>query len=147
MKTLHFSTVIDAPRRTVWDVMLGAETFKAWTAAFAEGSYFEGSWEQGQKIRFLAPDGSGMTSMIAESRPHAFISIKHLGVVKDGVDDTESDAARTWAPAYENYTFLDAGSATELKVDVDTPPDFEAFMANAWPRALAKLKALCEEAA
>jgi hypothetical protein len=147
MKTLHFSTVINAPRNAVWDVMLGAETFKAWTAEFAEGSYFEGSWEQGQKIRFLIPDGSGMTSMIAESRPYEFISIKHLGVVKDGVDDTESDAARDWAPAYESYTFLDAGSATELKVDVDAPPDFEAFMEDAWPKALAKLKALCEEPA
>jgi hypothetical protein len=147
MKTLHFSTVINAPRQAVWDVMLGAETFRAWTAAFAEGSYFEGAWEQGQKIRFLIPDGSGMTSMIAESRPYEFISIKHLGVVKDGVDDTESEAARDWAPAYENYTFLDAGSATALKVDVDAPPDFEAFMEDAWPKALAKLKALCEDPA
>lgn len=57
------------------------ETFKAWTAEFAEGSYFEGSWNAGRKIRFLVPDGSGMTSTIAESRPHEFISIKHLGIV------------------------------------------------------------------
>jgi hypothetical protein len=30
---------------------------------------------------------------------------------------------------------------------VDAPPEFEAFMEDAWPRALAKLKALCEELA
>jgi hypothetical protein len=39
------------------------------------------------------------------------------------------------------------GAATELKVDVDAPPDFEAFMGDTWPKALAKLKALCEERA
>jgi hypothetical protein len=147
MKTLHFSTVINAPREQVWDVMLGADTFKAWTVEFAEGSYFEGSWDEGQKIRFLIPDGSGMVSMITQNRPYEFISIKHLGIIKDGIDDTESDAARSWAPAYENYTFSDVGASTELKVDVDAPPDFEAFMEDAWPRALAKLKALCEERA
>ena len=45
MKTLHYATEINAPRKQVWDIMLGPETFKAWTAEFAEGSYFEGSWD------------------------------------------------------------------------------------------------------
>lgn len=147
MKTLHYSATINAPRKLVWDVMLGAGTFTSWTSAFAEGSYFEGSWDEGQKIRFLIPDGSGMVSMIARNRPYEFISIQHLGVIKDGIEDTESEAARNWAPAYENYTFSDAGTATGLKIDVDAPPDFEAFMEDAWPKALAKLKALCEAGA
>lgn len=147
MKTLHYATVINAPRKLVWDVMLGADTFKAWTAEFAPGSYYEGAWDAGRQIRFLVPDGSGMTSMIAENRPYEFVSIKHLGIVKDGIADTESDAARSWASAYENYTFSDLGPSTALKVDVDVAPDFEAFMEDAWPRALAKLKALCEERA
>ena len=32
---------------------------------------------------------------------------------------TESDAARSWASAYENYTFSDLGPSTALKVDVE----------------------------
>lgn len=28
MKTLHYATVIDAPRQHVWDVMLAPETYK-----------------------------------------------------------------------------------------------------------------------
>ena len=125
----------------------GPETFKAWTSAFAEGSYFEGSWDEGQTIRFLIPDGSGMVSMIARNRPYEFVSIKHLGIIKDGIDDTESEAARNWTPASENYTFSDAGTATELKIDVDTAQAFETYMEDTWPKALAKLKALCEAAA
>lgn len=145
MKTLHYATAIDAPRKHVWDVMLGPQTFKAWTTEFAAGSYYDGSWEEGQRIRFLTPDGSGMTSMIVENRPYEFISIKHMGIVKDGVDDTESQAARSWSPAYENYTLSDAGASTELKIDVEVTPEFEAYMEDTWPKALAKLKALCEE--
>ena len=65
MKKLVFTTFIDAPRETVWDRMLAPATYERWTAAFAEGSRFEGSWAEGARIRFLGPDGSGgMVSMI-----------------------------------------------------------------------------------
>lgn len=102
MKTLHFTTLIHASREAVWNVMFAPETYKIWTAEFSEGSYFEGSWAKGERIRFLSPDGCGMTSVIAENRPHEFLSIRHLGIIKDGVEDTESEEARSWAPAYEN---------------------------------------------
>lgn len=144
MKTVHFSTRIDAPRERVWDVMLGPETFGRWTTAFAEGSYYEGSWDAGQKIRFLTPDGSGLTSVIAENRPFETVDIKHLGTVENGVDDTESDDVRAWAPADERYTFVAVDGGTEVRVDMDVTPDFEGYMEEAWPRALARLKALCE---
>lgn len=147
MKTLHFSTLINAPRRHVWDTMLGERGFREWTAEFAEGSHYEGGWERGRTIRFLAPDGNGMVGVIAENRPFEFVSIRYTGLIEGGVDDTESEAVRRWVPAYESYTFSARGPSTGLEVDVDVPPDFEAFMLDAWPRALARLKALCEEAA
>ena len=146
MHTLHFTETINAPREKVWDALIDAASFKAWTAPFAEGSYFEGSWNQGDRIRFLAPDGGGMSSVIAESRPHEFISIKHLGEVKNGVDDFDSDSVRRWAPAFENYTLKDVGGATVIDVDIDVTPDFEQFMKDTWPIALDKLKSLSEAA-
>ena len=148
MKTVRHSITIRAPREAVWDAMLGPETYRAWTAPFCEGSYYEGSWNTGDRIRFLGPGGAGgMTSVIAESRRPEFVSIKHLGIVKAGVEDTTSPAATAWAPAFENYTFVDEFGATALTVEVETPEDFEAFMNEAWPKALAKLKEICEEAA
>jgi uncharacterized protein YndB with AHSA1/START domain len=94
MKTLTFSIRIAASPQTVWATLTAPETYKAWTAAFIDGSYFEGSWAAGERIRFLSPDGGGLTSVIAENRPHEYISIKHLGEVKQGVDDTDSPPAR-----------------------------------------------------
>lgn len=144
MKTLHFSITIDAPRERVWDTMLGSDTYRIWTAPFAEGSYFEGSWAKGEKIRFLGPSGEGMSSVIAENRRHEFVSIKHLGMIKDGVEDTESDSVKQWAGMLENYTFTSKGASTEVRVDMDVTSDFEDYMNDTWPRALAALKALCE---
>lgn len=42
MKTLNFSIRIRAPRAAVWQTTFAHETYKAWTAAFCEGSYYEG---------------------------------------------------------------------------------------------------------
>ncbi len=148
MKKVRHSITIRAPREAVWAAMLGPETYRVWTTPFGEGSYYEGSWNTGDRIRFLGPGGEGgMTSVIAESRPPEFVSIKHLGIVKDGVEDTTSPAATAWAPSYETYTFVESGSATEVTAEMETPPDFEAFMDDAWPKALAKLKEICETAA
>jgi hypothetical protein len=85
-----------------------------------------------------------MVSIIAENRPCEFLSIKHLGEIKNGVEDTTSDTARAWASALENYSFTDVGSLTRLEVTVDVTPDFEEYMNRTWPKALAALKDLCE---
>lgn len=143
MKTLHFSIRIQALREHVWKRMLEQDGYRQWTSAFCAGSYYEGSWDKGQRIRFLGPDGSGgMTSMIVENRPYEFVSIRHLGEIVGGVDDTSGKSG--WTNALENYTFSTDGDATVVQVDVDTTPEFEKFMTEAWPKALSQLKELCE---
>jgi hypothetical protein len=144
MKTLHFSIAINAPREKVWNRMLELDGYKVWTAEFAEGSYYEGSWERGEKIKFLSPEGGGLTSVIAENKPLEFISIKHLGYINDGIEDTESPEIKAWAPLFENYTFSANNGVTEVQIDMDVTPDFEECMQQSWPKALANLKTICE---
>ena len=86
-------------------------------------------------------------SEVAENRPQEFLSLKHLGYVRDGVEDTESEMVRAWAPAFENYSLSYVGLSTQLRVDLDVTPEFEEYMTKVWPKALARLKQLCEERA
>ncbi|MES2841311.1 MAG: SRPBCC domain-containing protein [Pseudomonadota bacterium] len=144
MKKQHFEILIQAPREHVWTTMLQSPTYEQWTSAFCEGSRFEGSWKQGDAIRFLDPAGNGMVSEIAEHRPAQFVSIRHLGFIENGKEDTTSDAVRAWAPCYENYTFTDENGGTRVKVDTDVFGDYEDMMARVWPQALQSLKNLCE---
>ena len=144
VKQLQFQETIHASPAIVWGILFGDDTYPVWTAPFSEGSYFEGSWEEGSRIRFLSPSGEGMVAEIAESRPHAFLSIRHLGFVANGVEDLESEAVRAWAPAYENYTLTPVPDGTRIVIDQDVTGDFEAYMNTTWPRALAVLKELCE---
>ena len=144
MNTLRFTSRFRAPRERVWNTLFDADTYPLWTRAFCEGSRFEGSWEEGAGIRFLGPDGSGMLSRIAASRPPEFLSIEHLGEIRAGVEDTTSEAGRAWAPAYENYTFADVPGGTEVRVSIEVVSEWEGFMLETFPKALRKLKSLCE---
>jgi hypothetical protein len=144
MNKLQFSIVINAPKNKVWTEMLAKESYEAWTSEFAAGSTYVGSWDKGAKIIFGSPDGYGMTAVIAENKPFEYISIKHIGYIKDGIEDTESPEIKSWAPAYENYTFSENNGVSEVKVDIDVPPDFEEYMQETWPKALTKLKSICE---
>jgi hypothetical protein len=149
MEKLHFSIVINASREKVWHAMLDDEPYREWTTVFNQGSYYEGSWERGSKILFLGPDPrtgkiGGMVSRIADSRPYEFVSIEHLGLVENGVEDTESEEAKKWAPSYENYTFKEVDGGTEVLVDVDSEESMAEEFSKLWPAALEKLKTIAE---
>jgi uncharacterized protein YndB with AHSA1/START domain len=146
-KTLRYSTRIAAPRRTVWHTMLQPSSFREWTRPFCEGSFYEGSWEQGRQIRFLSPEGSGLVAEIAENRPLERIDIRFLGEVQGAADDADGARPSSWLGAHERYVFADDGAgATRLDVEMDIGADHEAAMNASWPAALERLKALCETA-
>jgi uncharacterized protein YndB with AHSA1/START domain len=147
VKRLQFSIDIRASRQTVWQTMLAHDSYRLWTAEFAEGSYYEGVLEPGARLRFLVPSGHGMVSEVAECRPPEFLSLRHLGYVRDGVEDTESEMVRAWAPALEHYSLSYAGLSTHLRIDIEVTPEFEDYMTKVWPAALARLKRLCEDRA
>ena len=144
MKTLRFETDISAPREKVWRTMLDQDTYRIWTAEFMPGSYYEGSWDQGSRIRFLGPDSRGMTAVIDENRPFEHISIRHLGEIRNGADDTASDAKSWPGEAFERYTLREENGVTHLEVTIDVTPEYETMMSEMWPRALRRLKTRVE---
>lgn len=144
MKRVHYTRTIRAPRSRVWKTMLEPDTYRLWTTAFTPGSRYEGSWATGERIRFLSPGGEGLVAEIAEARPPEFVSIRHLGVVKDGIEDCSSPEVRKWAPAFETYALAEVPAGTELRVELDLAPEHEGTMADLWEAALDSLAALCE---
>jgi hypothetical protein len=148
MRKMHFEISIRASPKEVWDAIVDDKKYREWTRVFNEGSYFEGGWDKGDKIRFLAlnekGEKEGMISEIAESRKYSFISIRNIGQILGGVEDTTSDEVRKWAPSYENYTLTQRGDTTKFEVDVDADDQFYDMFKEVWPKALEKLKAIVE---
>ena len=144
MEKIHFSILIDASPEKIWKVLWDDETYRKWTSAFAEGSYAETDWRQGSKVIFTDGKGSGMVSRIAENKPNEFMSIEHLGMLKDGVEDTTSDAVKAWAGAHEDYTLKKINDKTELNVDMDVNEEYKDMFSTMWPKALQNVKELAE---
>jgi uncharacterized protein YndB with AHSA1/START domain len=147
MEKLNFKIDINAPKETVWNVLLSKETYSEWTAPFCEGgtSTAETDWKKGSKVLFLDGNGMGMVSKIAENIPNEYISIHHLGIVKDGVEDYDSDEVKKWGDAFENYTLKEENGQTTLLIDMDSNEEYKAMFEKTWPEALQKVKEIAEK--
>jgi hypothetical protein len=146
MDKMQFSIEIQAPPEKVWETMLGEETYKQWTSAFAADSQVITDWQEGSKAVFGDGKGSGMLSRIEKNVPNRFLSIKHLGMIKNGVEDTESEEVKSWAGALENYTLEEVNGSTNLRIEMDISEAFKDYFIETWPKALAKLKEISESA-
>jgi len=148
IETLHFEIRINAPVERVYQQMLGEQSFREWTAEFNPTSFYRGSWEKGSKILFVGTDEQGkeggMVSRIKENIPNEFVSIEHLGILDGENEITSGPAVDGWAGALENYTFRPEADGTLLLVDMDANEQFKTYFENTWPKALQKLKAICE---
>lgn len=151
MKKLQFNISIQAPVSAVYNVMLGISsksTYEQWTAMFNPTSTYEGNWEKGSKMLFIGVDEKGekggIVSKIAENIPHQFVSIQHYGLVNAGKEITEGAEVEKWAHGFENYLFEENNEVTIVKVEIDATEEFIDFMNETYPKALNKLKELCE---
>src|ERR671913_157597 len=132
MKKLQFTVNINAPATKIYDLMLGISD--------------KSTYEKGEK--------GGMVSRIAENIPNQFISIQHYGLLKADNEITEGPEVDKWANGFENYTFEENNArpddpvgrgTTTVTVDLDTTEDFLDYMNQTYPKALDKLKELCEK--
>lgn len=152
MEKLQFKVNINATAAKVYELMLGINhksTYEEWTVLFNPTSTYEGSWNKGSKILFLGVDENGqqggMVSRIVENIPNQFVSIQHYGLLNAGQEITEGPDVEKWANGLENYTFEENNGTTTVIVDLDTAEDFLDYMNQSFPKALDKLKELCEK--
>lgn len=152
MKKLQYKININAPVSKVYDNMLGIgskSNYEQWTALFNPTSTYEGSWDKGSKMLFVGVDDKGekggMVSRIADNVPNQFVSIQHYGLLKGVEEITEGPEVEKWANGFENYTFEENNGITSITVDLDTTEDFVEYMNESYPKALDKLKEICEK--
>lgn len=152
MEKLQFKVSINAPVAKVYDCMLGIKsksTYEQWTSMFNPTSSYEGNWDKGSKILFVGVDEKGekggMVSRIVENNPNRFVSIQHYGLVQAGKEITEGPDVEKWANGLENYTFKENNGSTTVTVDLDAIDEFIEYMNENYPKALEKLKEICEK--
>lgn len=136
---------IDAPREKVWNALWDLQNYRDWTSFFSpDSNAVTENWKKGTDVKFVNSKGSGMIARIAENKVNEFMSFEHYGEINDGVVDTESEKVKSWAGSHENYTLKEEDGKTELIVEMELNEEWKGFFAEAWPKALAKVKNLAE---
>lgn len=150
MKRLQMERKFNATQQKLWELIVDPDHYRTWTKVFSEGSDFIGDWSRGSKMRFVAEGEliteNGMLSEIVESIWPEFLSIRHIGLILDGIEDYDSPFAKKWTPALENYrlTSKDDGKCVfELELEIPDE-EFDGFK-ESWERAFNLMASLLEE--
>ncbi len=145
IKRLQFSIDIKADKVTIWKTLWGDKNYRDWAGIFFEGSYYVAdNWDAGSTIYFLAPDKSGIYSVIEKHLPNELIEFRHVGNVMDGKEQPLDDETKKWSGATEIYKVLEEKGTNTLKVEIDVMNEHLEFMTNTFPKALKKVKTICE---
>ena len=149
MERIHFEITIEAPAEKVYNTMLDQQGYRDWTTEFNPSSYYEGTWEEGSKMAFIGTNKEGkklgMVSRIKENKRNQFVSIEHIGMLDGDQEVTSGPTIESWAGAMENYTFREEDGQTILSIDMDSQKEHKTYFEQTWPKALQKLKAICEK--
>ena len=144
LQKVNFSSSIKASKDKVWNALWDNENYKKWTSAFSEGSHAISDWKEGSKILFLDSNGSGMYSIIAEKVTGEIMSFRHIGEVKDGVEQPLDEKTKAWSGGLETYRLKETDGITEVNVELDVPGDFMDYFTKTFPVALDNVKKLAE---
>jgi hypothetical protein len=139
METLSYEIEIEAIPERIWGVLWGDITYRQWTTAFTEGSFYEGTLEEGSIVKFFDPHNNGMYSRVEKNEPGKEIKFLHLGEIYDGVE-----APQEWGEATEAYILEETESGTTLKCEIQTTAEFKTFFEENFPKALGIIKNLSE---
>ena len=140
-----FKIEISAPKEKVWKVLWNEDSYRKWTVPFSEGSYIESDWQIGGRTLFLGGEGNGMVSTIDQLIENKIMSFKHLGMIKDGKEDLESEDVQKWAGLLETYILESSENKTTLSVEMDIEDDYKDYFMEAFPKALNIVKQLSEQ--
>ena len=139
MEKLSFEIEINAIPEKVWSVLWGDISYRQWTTAFTEGSFYMGTLEEGSTVKFLDPKNNGMYSRVEKNIPHEEMKFVHLGEIYDGIE-----TPRDWGEATERYILKEDDEGTNLTVEIQTPSEFKEFFEEKFPTALGIVKNLSE---
>lgn len=149
MKTLYYTTTIEASPIKVHEAMLDKTIYQEWTKAFSPTSNYRGTWEEGTKVHFLSTDDNGdemgLISRIDKNIPGEIVIVRHIGILSKDGEQYEGEEVEPWKNFLEVYRFKSIDGLTQLvcSLEVNTEED-ELMFDKIWAKALEDLKRICE---
>jgi uncharacterized protein YndB with AHSA1/START domain len=147
MITLKYSTTINKARSAVFEAIMDKSVYPDWAKAWGEGMDYVGEWKEGSTISYFDQTQGGTKVLIEELVQNEAIKTKHVAMVNPQNIEIEltDDMMKKWVGSREDYFFHEtAEGGTTLEVVMQVDPVFQEMFDNAWPKALAYFKQVCE---
>jgi hypothetical protein len=146
MIKLNYSIDIKAKKEHIWKTMIDPETYQKWVKAFSANSKFIGEWKQGETILFFDPDLGGSKAILEIFSPYDEILTRHFSMIdKNQNENNEDEMSKKWIGSTERYRFVESGNGTKLEIEMKTNEVFSEMFNKSWPKALERIKDLCEK--
>lgn len=139
MEKLNFEIQINAEPEKVWSVLWDDISYRQWTTAFTEGSFYMGTLEEGSIVKFFDPNNNGMYSRVEKNIPNEEMKFLHLGDIYDGIE-----VPQNWGDATETWILEENEEGTKLKSEIQTNEEFKKFFEDKFPNAIQIIKQLSE---
>lgn len=139
MEILEYKIEINASPEKVWSVLWNDISYRQWTSAFTEGSFYQGTLEEGTIVKFFDPNNNGMFSRVIKNIPNKEMTFLHLGEIYDGVESPQD-----WGDATESYLLEETENGTLLRSEIKTSEEFKSFFEEHFPKAIQNVKNLAE---
>ncbi len=145
MQCLKFKIRINTSAENVWKCLWELENYAKWNSVFGADNYYKtDSFNQGNKIHLLTPNGEGMYSILDKIVENKLVVFKHLGELKSFEEQPIDAKLQGWTNALESYELKSLGNETELIVRVETAEQYVDHMNKTFPLALQELKKIAE---
>lgn len=147
IKIIKKGTEIKSSKENVWEVLTQDRYTRAWYTFFSEGTHAVSDWSIGSKALFIDNSNGGMVGKIIDNKPNEFLEIEYTGIVgPDGIEDYDSDLAKSLKGGRETYRLTEKEGITNLSVsgEGDMSESFYESMSTAWEKAVQKIKELSE---
>jgi uncharacterized protein YndB with AHSA1/START domain len=141
MKAMRFSIEIHAPKERVWETLWRDETLRDWAGVIDPGTHLVGDLQAGNEVQFIAANGYGVTSLVAELVPGEYLLLRHRADTQEHGTMERDDE---WTGGEESYSLAEDDGTTTLTVAFDVPPELEAEFQVNYPKALARVRDLAE---
>jgi hypothetical protein len=102
MKEMQFSVVINASKEKVWETLWEDVSFRDWANIIDEGTYIQGTMEEGNEIQFISSvNGYGVTDLIERLIPNEFVLFRHSA---DTIESGKQLRTNEWTGGSESYS-------------------------------------------
>ncbi len=142
MKKIQKEITINAPKETVWAVLLEDNYTRDWYSAFGVGLHAVTDWIVGHKVIFADEANNGMIGRITEKQPYDVLKITMEGAFANGVEDYESVEGKAVKGTEENYYLSGENGSTKLSISADMDEKYYDSMSAAWDKALERINEL-----